>query len=244
MEKTVLILGATSDIAAATARELAGKGCRLILAARRKGPLASLADDIGVRSGKRVYTTDFDATDFASHEGFYAGLPLRPDGVVCAFGYLGDQAVAERDFDEARRIIDTNYVGMVSLLGMIANDFEQRGKGFIVGISSVAGDRGRKSNYLYGSAKAGLSAFLSGLRNRLSGEGVHVLTVKPGFVDTAMTEGMNLPEKLLATPGEVASDIVNAIEKKRNVLYTKRLWYYIMLIIRHIPEFVFKRLNL
>ena len=165
-------------------------------------------------------------------------------GVISAVGYLGDQARAQSDFDEARTIMDTNYTGVVSLFNIIANDFEHRRSGFMIGISSVAGDRGRKSNYFYGSAKAALTAYLSGLRNRLHDAQVHVLTVKPGFVATKMTEGMDLPEKLTAQPEEVAKDIYKAQQKNKNVLYTKWIWRWVMLVIRTIPEWKFKGMDL
>jgi len=164
--------------------------------------------------------------------------------VISAVGYLGEQDRAQSDFREAKKIIDTNYAGVVSLLNIIANDFEKRKNGFIVGISSVAGDRGRKSNYIYGSAKAALTTYLSGLRNRLYDANVQVLTVKPGFVATKMTEGMALPEKLTAQPEEVAEDIYKAQQKGRNVLYTKWMWRWVMLIIKSIPEFLFKKKNI
>ncbi len=140
--------------------------------------------------------------------------------------------------------LNTNYTGVLSLFNIIANDFEHRRNGFIVGISSVAGDRGRKSNYLYGSAKAALSAYLSGLRNRLYDAQVHVLTVKPGFVATKMTEDMDLPEKLTAQPEDVAADIYRAQQKNKNVLYTKWIWRWVMLIIRMIPEWKFKGMSI
>ncbi len=144
--------------------------------------------------------------------------------MISAIGYLGEQEKAQSDFKEAQQIMDTNYTGVVSLFNIIANDFEDRRSGFMVGISSVAGDRGRKSNYIYGSAKAALTAYLSGLRNRLYDAQVHVMTVKPGFVATKMTEGMDLPEKLTAQPEEVAEDIYKAQQKGKNVLYTKWMW--------------------
>ena len=159
-------------------------------------------------------------------------------------GYLGNQEKAQVDFEEVQKIIDTNYTGIVSLFNIIANDFEKRRSGFIVGISSVAGDRGRKSNYIYGSAKAGLTAYLSGLRNRLYDAHVHVLTVKPGFVATKMTENMDLPKKLTAQPEKVARDIFNAQQKGKNVLYTKWMWKWVMMVIKMIPEWKFKGMNI
>jgi decaprenylphospho-beta-D-erythro-pentofuranosid-2-ulose 2-reductase len=140
-------------------------------------------------------------------------------------------------------MVAVNYLGAMSVLDQCANLLATAGAGFIVGISSVAGDRGRQSNYYYGSAKAGLTAYLSGLRNRLSGQGVQVLTVKPGFVDTAMTYGLE-GMFLVASPEDVGRQIVRAVEKRRNTVYLPWFWRYIMLIIRHIPEFLFKRLKL
>ena len=159
-------------------------------------------------------------------------------------GYLGDQKAAVNDFNEAKKILDTNYTGVVSLLNIIANDYESLKSGWIVGISSVAGDRGRKSNYIYGSAKAALTAYLSGLRNRLFDCGVFVLTVKPGFVNTKMTKGLDLPLMLTSQPQEVATNIYKAQQKNKNVIYTKRIWKYVMLIIKFIPEWKFKKMNI
>jgi len=240
----VLIIGAKSDIAKATAREYAKNGYDLYLAARNVEELTDFAQDIKTRTQKEVKLVELDILDFESHQAFYDTLEEKPLGVISAVGYLGDQEKAQTDFTEARRIIDTNYTGVVSLFNIIANDFEQRRSGFMVGISSVAGDRGRKSNYIYGSAKAALTAYLSGLRNRLYDAQVHVLTVKPGFVATKMTEDMDLPEKLTAQPEEVAQDIFKAQQSGKNVLYTKWIWKWVMLIIRNIPEFQFKKMSI
>ncbi len=240
----ILIIGAKSDIAKGTARKYASNGYNLYLAARKSSELEEFANDIRIRTQKDVKCVDLDILDYASHENIYDALEEKPLGVISAVGYLGEQDRAQSDFKEAKKIIDTNYAGVVSLLNIIANDFEKRKNGFIVGISSVAGDRGRKSNYIYGSAKAALTAYLSGLRNRLYDANVQVLTVKPGFVATKMTEGMALPEKLTAQPEEVAEDIYKAQQKGRNVLYTKWMWRWIMLIIKSIPEFLFKKKNI
>lgn len=239
----VLIIGAKSDIAKATAREYARGGYDLYLAARKAGELEAFANDITVRTQRTVKTVELDVLDYESHQAFYEQLEEKPFGAISAVGYLGDQEKAQTDFQESKLIMDTNYTGVVSLFNIIANDFERRGNGFIVGIGSVAGDRGRKSNYLYGSAKAALCAYLSGLRNRLHDAQVHVLTVKPGFVDTRMTEGMDLPEKLTAQPEDVAKDIFNAQQKNKHVLYTKWMWRWVMLIIGIIPEWKFKGMN-
>ena len=240
----ILIIGAKSDIAKALAREYAKHGYDLYLAARNINTLDEFANDIRVRTQRTVKTLELNVLDYAGHQIFYDQLEEKPLGVISAVGYLGEQEKAQSDFKEAQLIFETNYVGVVSLLNIIANDFEKRRSGFIVGISSVAGDRGRKSNYVYGSAKAALAIYLSGLRNRLYNSQVHVLTVKPGFVATKMTEGMDLPENLTAQPEEVAEDIYNAQQKNKDVLYTKWFWKWIMLIIKALPEWKFKRMNI
>ena len=240
----VLIIGAKSDIAKATAREYAKHGYDLYLAARNVSELEEFAKDVITRTQKDVNLVELDILDYKSHQTFYEKLEEKPLGVISAIGYLGEQEKAQSDFQEAQQIMDTNYTGVVSLFNIIADDFEKRRSGFMVGISSVAGDRGRKSNYIYGSAKAALTAYLSGLRNRLYDAQVHVLTVKPGFVATKMTEDMDLPEKLTAQPEEVAEDIYKAQQKGKNVLYTKWIWRWVMLIIRNIPEFQFKKMSI
>ena len=240
----VLIIGAKSDIAKATAREYAKNGYNLYLAARNVSELEAFAQDVVTRTQKEVKLVELDILEYKSHQAFYDNLEEKPLGVVSAVGYLGDQEKAQSDFDKAQKIIDTNYTGVVSLFNIIADNFEKRKSGFIVGISSVAGDRGRKSNYIYGSAKAALTAYLSGLRNRLYASQVHVLTVKPGFVATKMTEDMDLPEKLTAQPEEVAIDIYKAQQNGKNVIYTKWIWKWVMLIIRNIPEFQFKKMSI
>lgn len=240
----ILIIGAKSDIAKAIAREYAKHGYNLYLAARNSDGLKEFADDITIRTKKIVKLVELDILDYKSHQDFYNSLEEKPLGVISAIGYLGEQKKAQIDFSEAKQIMDTNYTGVVSLFDIIANDFEHRRSGFMVGISSVAGDRGRKSNYTYGSAKAALTAYLSGLRSRLYDAQVHVMTVKPGFVATKMTKDMDLPEKLTAQPREVAEDIYNAWQKGKSVLYTKWVWKWVMLIIRNIPECMFKRMKL
>lgn len=240
----ILIIGAKSDIAKSVARKYAENGYDIYLAARNSSELEDFANDINLRTQKTAKCLDLDILDIASHEGFYNSLDEKPLGIISVAGYLGEQETAEVDFQESEKIINTNYVGIVSLINIIANDFERRKSGFIVGISSVAGDRGRKSNYIYGSAKAALTTYLSGLRNRLHEANVQVLTVKPGFVATKMTEGMDLPEKLTAQPEEVADDIFNAQQKGKNVLYTKWMWRWVMAIIKSIPEFQFKKMSI
>ena len=167
---------------------------------------------------------------------------LGPDGLDVTV--LLERKAGEADMAAARLVLRSNFEGPAGILGLIANRFEARGSGTIVGISSVAGDRGRATNYVYGSAKAGFTAWLSGLRNRLAGTGVHVLTVKPGFVATAMTEGMDLPERLTAQPQAVGRAVLRAVRARRNVIYVKPVWRLAMLVIRSIPEAVFKKLRI
>ncbi len=240
----MLVLGATSDIASAVARRFAEKGWKLILAARNTDSLERVSRDIHVRSGKEVMTACFDVMDIDSHKTFWEKLPERPDAVFCAVGYLGDQKRAETDFSEVHSIVMTNYLGILSILNIAAGEFETIKKGLIIGISSVAGERGRQSNYYYGSAKAGFTAYLSGLRNRLFPASVRVIMVQPGFVMTSMTQHMKLPQLLTAQPDEAAEDILNAVKKGSDVIYTKWFWRYIMWLICLIPEKLFKRLRL
>jgi decaprenylphospho-beta-D-erythro-pentofuranosid-2-ulose 2-reductase len=240
----VLILGATSDVAVALAAKFASEKYSLILAGRDAQKLSVLATDIEIRYRVPVATALFDAIDFKSHEIFYNSLPQRPDIVICVFGLLGDQLRAQAEWREGAMIIDSNYTGAVSILSLVANEFEQRKSGIIVGISSVAGDRGRQSNYFYGSAKAGFTAFLSGLRNRLFKSNVHVLTVKPGFMKTKMIEGLKTPGPLTASPEKVASHIYSAILSGSNVTYVLPIWRLVMMVICLIPEGIFKKLKL
>jgi len=239
----VLIVGAKSDIAKELAKEYARNGYNLYLAARRNESLSDLSSDIRIRYGVDVQLKELDITDFQSHVGFYESLNPKPLGVIVVSGYMADQKECEKDWAKTLNTINVNYTGPVSLLNIVANDMEQNKNGFIVGISSAAGDRGRKANYIYGSSKAAFSAYLSGMRNRLYDSNVQVLTVKPGFVNTKMTQGLNLPKRLTAEPRDVAVDIFKAQQNKKDVLYTKARWRLIMFIIKSIPEFMFKKLN-
>jgi decaprenylphospho-beta-D-erythro-pentofuranosid-2-ulose 2-reductase len=240
----VLIIGAKSDIAKEIARVYAKNGYDLYLAGRDVNSLNGMANDIKIRSDVDVKLKELDLLDFDSHKFFYEALEERPLGIIVVAGYMAEQKECEKDWDKTINTINVNYTGAISILNIVANDFETQKIGFIVGVSSVAGDRGRKANYIYGSAKAGFSVYLSGLRNRLFNSGVNVLTIKPGFVNTKMTLGLDLPEKLTAQPKEVASDIYNAQQKGRDILYTKWIWRYLMLIIKHIPEFIFKKMSI
>lgn len=239
---TALVIGATSDIGRAIARQLAAAGWSLRLAGRDSTRLQRTARDLEVRAGGSVALSRCDVLEYDHGMSLLAALDPLPDVAVCVVGLLGDQAESQRDGQAAARVMRSNYVGPALLLGGLAELFERRGSGTLVGVSSVAGERGRADNYVYGSAKAGLTAFLSGLRNRCTSSGVHVVTVKPGFVRTRMTDGMELPERLTATPDEVATATLKAIRQRRDVVYVRGIWRYIMFIVRAIPERVFKRL--
>jgi len=239
-----MIIGAKSDIAKSLARKYADHGYDLYLAARNSSEMKDFASDIHIRSKKKVKCIELDILNRPSHQKFYDDLEEKPLGVITAVGYLGDQLKAQNEIGEAEKIIHTNFTGLVSILNIIAGDFEKRKSGFIIGISSVAGDRGRKSNYLYGASKAAFTTYLSGLRNRLFGSNITVLTVKPGYVATKMTQGMDLPKILTAQSDEAAEDILKAQLKGKDIIYTKWMWKWIAMIIRKIPERIFKGMSL
>jgi short-subunit dehydrogenase len=239
----VLIIGATSDIGRALARRYAAAGCDVILAARRADALKDACVDLEIRHGVRASVFDCDVTNPDPAQ-FFAKLPKVPGTIVMVAGLLGNQAESGADTAIAKKVMLTNYVGPALYLLAGARLLEERGGGCIIGISSVAGDRGRASNYIYGSAKAGLTAFLSGLRNSVTKMAVNVITVKPGYVATQMTAGMKLPKLLTAQPDEVAMAILRAQRRGKDIIYVKPVWRLIMLGIAVIPERIFKLLPL
>lgn len=244
--RKVLIIGATSAIAEATARMLAERGDALYLVARNEARLAAVAADLSVRGSPRVGTEVLDANDFAGHEAMLAraeSFLAGYDTVLIAHGTLSDQKACEGSVDLTLREINTNGLSVVALLTRIADRLAQRRAGTIAVISSVAGDRGRGSNYVYGSAKALVTAFLSGLRQRLSRCGVNVVTIKPGFVDTPMTAAFD-KGLLWAQPEGVARGILRALDRPRGTVYLPGFWRPIMVIIRALPESLFLRLSL
>jgi decaprenylphospho-beta-D-erythro-pentofuranosid-2-ulose 2-reductase len=237
----ILILGARSDIGRAIARVYAARGFRVVLAGR--GDLETDRHDLELRTRGSVRTVAFDVTDGAP-DAFFAALGEVPGTVVMVAGLLGDQARSAADDSTAAVVLDTNFSGPARYLLAAARVMAATKDACIIGISSVAGDRGRGSNFIYGSAKAGFSAFLSGLRNAHARSGLHVLTVKPGFVTTQMTTGMKLPPPLTASPEQVAAAVWRAHQAHKDVIYILGRWRLIMAIIRAIPERVFKRLSL
>lgn len=245
--KNILIVGANSAIASACARLWSSEPANFFLVARNNDKLEQVAADLRARGASQVATYNLDMNDLAAHELMLAESFKqlgRVDICLIAHGTLPDQSVCEQDVDLALREFSSNGLSVIALLTRLANRMGHQRTGTIAVISSVASDRGRPSNYLYGTAKAAVTTFCEGLRARLFKVGVHVLTIKPGFVDTPMTQGLPLPQALVATPERVAGDIVRAVEKKKNSIYTPAFWAVIMLIIRSIPTFVFKRLSL
>ena len=242
---TWLIVGASSSIGRAFARHAAGEGADLLLAGRDGDDLQRTANDAMARGGGRAEVLTFDAEDFDSHQAFVDACVGKAErlNVLVLFGAMPEQDDIDLDFDLARRTVHVNYLGAVSLLSRLAPHLETRGEGKVVVLSSVAGDRGRIKNYVYGSAKGALNLYLQGLRARLCRHGVSVTTIKAGFLDTDMTFG--LPGLfLVASPEACAAACWRFAEKGREVAYFPFFWWGIMTIIRSIPEPIFKRLNI
>ena len=242
----ILIIGATSAIAEACARLFAARGDQLYLAARSSQKLAAIAADLGIRGTSLPGQAIFDANDLNGHAWLLAQASAHMGGldtVLIAHGTLSDQAACEQSVDQTLAEIQTNGLSVVALLTRIAQQFEAQGKGTIGVISSVAGDRGRQSNYVYGSAKALVSSFLSGLGQRLSKQGIKVVNIKPGFVDTPMTAAFK-KGALWAKPEAVAKGIVSAMDSGKPVAYVPGFWWLIMTIIKNVPEQIFRKLSL
>jgi len=245
MVSRYLVVGATSAIARALSAQWAARGTSLVLCGRDLPELERLAADVRVRYRVEARSMQFDALDHPGYAAFWQRCLDQEgafDGVILAVGNNGDQQEAEQDTLAMRQVIDLNFTACAALLHTLAPYFERRGRGMLLVLSSVAGDRGRRSNYVYGSAKAGLSVFTQGLRARLAPSGVRVVTVKPGFVDTRMTFSRGkLP--LMATPEAVAAAVYRAATRGRDVIYVPWFWALIMAIIRALPERVMSRMN-
>jgi len=241
---TVLILGAGSDMAMAIAKTFAQNNYDVQLAARNAGRLGAFKTDLQLRHNVACTTHEFDALQYNSHPAFFEQLNPKPTVTVCVFGVMDEEDLAFANWSITERMINSNFTGAVSILNTVARHYQAQKSGCIAGISSVAGERGRQSKLIYGSTKAALTAYLDGLRNKLFKDNVHVVTVKPGFVYTKMTEALNLPGLLTAQPAEVGSAVFNAVQKKKNIIYVRWMWRWIMLIIKLIPEFQFKKMKL
>ena len=238
---SALVIGATADIGRAINRALATERYALQLAARDAARLEREAQDLRLRSGASVTTHLCDVLHDDGGVSLLATLDELPDIAVCVVGLHDEHA--PHDVDAAARVMRTNYLGPALLMGALAERFAARGSGVLVGIGSVAGDRGCGWHYVYGSAKAGFATFLSGLRQRLARSGVHVVTVKCGHVRTRMNAGKNLPESLTTTPEVVAARVLRAVRRRHDVVYVRRIWRLITLAVNAIPEPLFKRLK-
>lgn len=246
MQEKILIIGATSAIAEAVARIWAARHCALFLVARRSERLEAIAADLRLRGAASVEYLTMDARDVAQHAAMRDAALASLGGLdvaLIAHGSLPDQRACEMSVEQTLHEIDTNGVSVIALSTLLAQHFAGQGRGCLAVIGSVAGDRGRQSNYVYGAAKGLVDIFLQGLRNRLTKHGVQVLTIKPGFVDTPMTAAF-AKGALWSTPQAIARGIAEAVERKRDVVYLPGFWRVIMFVIRHVPERIFKRLSL
>lgn len=245
--QSVLVLGGTSEIALATVRKLLAQRLqKVVLAGRDREALTAAGKDLEAAGAKTVDVVEFDALDFDSHEAVIRDVFAVNgdiDLVVLAFGVLGDQERAETDAAEARRIIDSNFTGAVSVLIPVTAALRAQGHGTIVVLSSVAGERARRSNFVYGSSKAGLDAYCQGLGDSLDGTGVRVVIVRPGFVHTRMTEGMQ-PAPLSTDPDTVADAIVAGLGKGQEIIWVPGPLRLVMSALRHVPRPVFRKLPL
>ena len=241
--ETALVIGAASDIGRVIAHTLAKDGCALRLAASDPARLEREARNLRVRTGAAVTAHRCDVLAEDGGVSLLDTLDPLPEVAVCVVGLFGDQAESRRDGAAAERVMRTNHAGPALLMGVLAERFERRGGGVLVGVSSVAGERGRAANCIYGSAKAGFTAFLSGLRSRLAASGLHVVTVKPASCAPRMTDGMDLPARLTATAEEVAAAVVAAMHRRRDVIHVRRVWRPIMFVLRAVPERLFQRMS-
>ena len=244
--KRIVVLGATSAIAQAACRCWARSGASFVLVGRDGAKLEAVAQDLVARGAPKAVVLVADVGESAGQAALFSEARAALGGVDTLFvahGTLGSQSECEQSYEAAKKVFEVNFLSVVSLLTVAAPYFEEQGRGTIAVISSVAGDRGRKSNFVYGASKAALDSYLSGLRNRLSAKGVQVLTIKPGFVATPMTAHLK-QGPLFATADAVGEGIVRAVEKKKDVVYLPWFWAGIMFVIRSIPEMIFKRLSL
>lgn len=244
--KRILIIGATSAIAAECARLWAAKGAAFMLAGRNADKLAAVADDLRVRGAAQLHTFQLDADDVSRHAALLAATQQLGDIDIAliAHGVLPDQAACEADPALVVAQFTTNATSQLALLTALATVFEKQQHGALAVITSVAGDRGRPTNYAYGSAKAAVSAFCEGLRARLFKSHVSVTDIRPGFIATPMTAHLQLPSALVAQPADIAPRIVAAIERGTDVVYTPAFWWLILFVVRYLPGFIFKRMKL
>ena len=239
-KKSILFLGASSDIGLSLANIFAKNGFNLMLASRDTKYLKIKSNEIKKKYNTSISIYSFDILNEKNYVGFISKLEVIPDIVVCCVGYLGKQLKSQNSLQESSLVIRTNFLGPVNIINIFANMFEERGSGTIVGLSSVAGERGRASNYLYGASKAGFSAYLSGLRQRLHKKKINVITIKLGYVLTTFVKDKKLPFFLTISKEKAAKIIYIGIMKKRDIVYVGVIWFYIMFILKIIPEKFYK----
>jgi decaprenylphospho-beta-D-erythro-pentofuranosid-2-ulose 2-reductase len=240
----ILILGANSDIGKAIAEEFASKKYAIQLAARNVERLNDVEASISVQHDVMSSLHEFDALNFNSHAAFFESLPVIPTVVIAVFAVMTDEEMAFTNWQQTANMIDTNFTGTISILNTCSQYMRQQKRGCIAAIGSVAGDRGRANKLIYGSTKAALNSYLSGLRNLLFKDGVHVLNIKLGYVRTRLTKDLQVSKYLRAEPNQVAKAIFKAVQKKKSTLYIKKIWWCIMGIIKCIPELLFKKMKL
>jgi len=239
----ILIIGAKSDIAKAIVKLFSKNSYNFYLAARNCQELKEFAKKTMFENGNTVKCIELEILETNKHTDFYNSIKVKPLCVISTVGYLGNQKLAQIDFNETKKIIDSNFTGIISLLNIIVNDFEKKKRGTIIGLSSVAGDRGKQSNYIYGAAKSAFTVYLSGLRARTFRSNIKIITVKPGFVLTKMTQNLKLPKYLTTSTSIVANDVFNAFKSNKNIVYTSWIWRWIILAIKLIPEQIFKKMK-
>ena len=245
MNQNILIYGATSAIAQAVARRYAREGVRIALMGRNTERMTEIAIDLEFRGAIEAFARQSDAIDYKNHKGQIEDVFSRlgrVDVALICHGDLPDQESCENNYDEFLNAVNVNFLSTVSLLTQLSPRMSAQGSGTIAVVSSVAGDRGRPSNFVYGSAKAGLSAYVSGLRAKLNDTGVNVITIKPGLVHTPMTAHLE-KSAIWSTPEKVAKDITHGIERRKSVVYTPWLWWPVMTIIKSLPEFIFRKMT-
>lgn len=241
--KYILIIGAKSDLSKELAKLYSKDGYNLYLAGRNINNLENFKKELEEKFDINVNLKELDLNKYETHKIFYESLEPKPFGIILVSGYMADQKDCEMNFEKTFNTINVNYTGAVSILNIVANNLEKQNNGFIIAISSVAGVRGRKKNYIYGSSKAALTTYLSGLRNRLYKSNINVITVKPGFMYSRMTLGLKLPKRLTSFPNEVAKKIYYGQLNGKEIIYSKTIWRIIMFVIKIIPERIFKKTN-
>jgi len=244
MTRWLLIIGSNSDIGIACARFFASKGFNVFLASRNIELCRKISSDIAIRYSVQTDYGHIDLEDTNSHSVFISNLQFSPDVTLISAGLMYSQLEAENNFQIAKKMIYANYLGVLSFSELIVKTLIKHNKGTLIYIGSVAGDRGKKSNYIYGSTKSAIETYTQGLEHRLNHTNIEIILVKPGFVDTKMTIDLNLPKILTAMPGEVAVEIYSAFINKKKIVYIRPIWRYIMLIIKLIPKFIFNKTSL